>query len=86
MNKGKKKTMFNKRKTTTGGAGTNSNKGSFKGDDPFNKILYADRSRDMISNNDISVSSKQPDTRQKSIISLQSSNNSSIQKSPSGAQ
>ena len=53
--KGKKKMMFGKRRQT---AAQESKRGSFKGEDPFNKILYADRSRDTISNMDASVSSK----------------------------
>lgn len=63
MNKTKKKTMFNKRKQTLGNNG--SQKGSFKGEDPFNKILYADKSRENMTNSnmDISVSSKYPDGR-----------------------
>lgn len=55
MAKGKKKTMFGKRRQTAAG---DSKKNSFKGEDPFNKILYADRSRDSYSNLDMSHASK----------------------------
>lgn len=78
--KGKKKMMFGKRRQT---AAQDSKRSSFKGDDPFNKILYADKSRDTISNMDASLSSK-PGV-QKSMISLPSQG-SGIQKSPSGHQ
>ena len=45
MKGGKKKTMFGKRRQTAAAEG--SKKGSsFQGQDPFNKILYADRSRE----------------------------------------
>ena len=52
-NKAKKKTMFAKRRQTT-------NEGSFKGDDPFNKILYPEKSRETNSIMDNSIQSRQP--------------------------
>lgn len=60
----KKRAMFNKRRQT------NADGGSFKGEDPFNKFLYPDRSKDNISNFDELNNSRQP--AQKSMISLTS--------------
>jgi hypothetical protein len=49
-----KKHMFAKRRQTMADGG------SFKSEDPFNKFLYPEKSRDSISNMDASNNSRQP--------------------------